>query len=308
MPQQWGCPAPARMKQHADPAWMLVLSSMPLTLRTLLTRLTVGDPSFIDHLPFLSALLEEERIPCGATHGSIWLEGKVLARIPSGFPRASDDGRFVALDWRLSSLRLVKSRRELGAAYRLRLQVMAEFQPQVPHPLRHHLPALLSPGRMTAPPVGVLFPVLICQYRLKGSTMQGQLDDITGGKRVLRQVRKEQFVHHARTRDPDSFLLPVLPLLVCPMRCHYHAARSPLGSHWHVWAIVEEASRLTFRALVHLIGRQVHTRLNQWVIQHGVLFATGHKREASQVSDHSSQAILAEKRGAGHRPVEAGVQ
>jgi hypothetical protein len=47
---------------------------------------------------------------------------------------------------------------------------------------------------MTAPPIGVLFSVLICQCRFKGPAMQIEFDDIRGGECLLRQVREEEFV------------------------------------------------------------------------------------------------------------------
>jgi hypothetical protein len=52
----------------------------------------------------------------------------------------------------------------------------------VPDPLGHQLPALLSPGRMAAPPVGIDLLVFICEHRLKGTAMKVQLDDFAGGK------------------------------------------------------------------------------------------------------------------------------
>ena len=45
--------------------------------------------------------------------------------------------------------------------------------------------------------------------------------------------------------------------------------------------------------MVKLIGRQMQPRLDQWVIEHAVLFATGHIREASHIGEHGSVAILA---------------
>ena len=66
-----------------------------------------------------------------------------------------------------------------------------------------------------------------------------------------------------------------------------------LGSHRHSGAVVEAAHHLAFRTLLELIGGQVQTRLDERMIEHGVLFATGHKGEASQIGKHSPRAILA---------------
>lgn len=62
---------------------------------------------------------------------------------------------------------------------------MPQFQAQVPHPLRDHLPALLPPGAVAAPAVRVLFGILLRERRLKGATMQRQVDDIGSGERLL---------------------------------------------------------------------------------------------------------------------------
>ena len=54
-----------------------------------------------------------------------------------------------------------KSRRKLARAYRVRMEVMAQFESQVPDPLGDQLPALLSPSRMAAPSVEIDLLVFI---------------------------------------------------------------------------------------------------------------------------------------------------
>ena len=76
------------------------------------------------------------------------------------------------------------------------------------------------------------------------------------------------------------------------MGCHDHTAEHTLGSHRNLWAIVEAAHHQAFWALLELIWGQVQTRLHKRMIQYGVVFATGHKREPSQVGEHSTGAIL----------------
>jgi hypothetical protein len=49
---------------------------------------------------------------------------------------------------------------------------------------------------------------------------------------------------------------------------------------------------LTFRALLDLIWEQMQARLDARVIEGGVVFAAGHKSEASQVGERSRSAIL----------------
>ena len=117
--------------------------------------------------------------------------------------------------------------------------------------------------------------------------MQIQFDDIGGGECLLWQVGEEEFVDDACTRDAHRTLL-----LAGWMGGHHHAARHALRPHWHFWAVVEAAHDLTFRTLLELIGGQVQTRLDERMIEHGVLFAAGHKGEASQIGEHGPGAIL----------------
>jgi len=123
--------------------------------------------------------------------------------------------------------------------------------------------------------------------------MQIQLYDIAGGEALLCQVGEEEFVDHARTRHADGFLLVLLPILVSRVRCHHDPARHALGFHRDLRTIVEATHGLAFRALLELIGRQVQACLNERVIKDGVVFATGHKREARHIGEHRPGAILA---------------
>jgi hypothetical protein len=117
--------------------------------------------------------------------------------------------------------------------------------------------------------------------------MQVELDDIGGGKPLLRQISEKEFVHNTRTRDTNRTLL-----VASLMRGHHHAAEDAIGSHWDLWAIVEAAHHLANFPLLKLIGRQVQTRLHERMIECGVLFASGHEREACHIGEHSPSAIL----------------
>src|SRR5215469_11424883 len=165
---------------------------------------------------------------------------------------------------------------------------MPHLQTEVPDPLRNDLPALLTASSMRAPAIWVLFVILIGKLRLKGATMQIDLDDIGGGERVLRQRSEEEFVDDTGPREANRTLL-----FAGRMGGYHHATWRTLGTHQHLWAVVEAAHHLAFRALLKLIGRQVQTRLDERVIEDRVLFATGHKSEASQVSEYGSCPILA---------------
>src|SRR5258708_22978195 len=165
---------------------------------------------------------------------------------------------------------------------------MTQFQAEVPDPLRHQLPALLSPGRMAAPSIRIDFLVFIREYWLKRAAMQVQLDDIAGGKPLLRQGSEEQLVDDACARDAHRVLL-----LACGMGGDNHAAVYAIGSDRHLWTVVEAAHHLAFRALLKLIGWQVQAGLNEWMIEDAVLFATRHQRGARQIGEDGSSPILA---------------
>src|SRR5579885_1109328 len=153
------------MQQDASPPRVLSLMAVPLTLRALFACTTIGDPSLVDHaqaaIPLLSALLEEELLPCWATHRAIRMERKIPAGVTSRFPGPSDDRWVVALRRHRPGLRGAESRGELGGTYRPWFEMMAQFQSQIPHPLGHDIPGLLPRGGVTAPPIGVKFLVFI---------------------------------------------------------------------------------------------------------------------------------------------------
>src|ERR1700694_5842571 len=181
-----------------------------------------------------------------------------------------------------------EGRSKLGGTQGSLLQVMPQFQAEVPHPLRHTLPGFLSPGRVAAPPIGVEFLILIGKRRLKGAAMQIHLNDVRCGGGALRQSGEEEFVHDPCTRDANRTLL-----VPSGMRCHHHAAQHALGSHGHLWAVVETAHHLTFWTLLNLIGGQVQARWDERVIEDGVLFPSCHESETSQVGEDRSGPILA---------------
>jgi hypothetical protein len=164
---------------------------------------------------------------------------------------------------------------------------MAQFESKVPDLLRDHLPGFLPPGRVAAPPVGVLLVVFIGGYRLKSAAMQIQLDHIAGGKRLLWQIGEEEFVDDPCARDPNRTFL-----FARRMRCDDHTAQHAFRPHRDRLAIIEAAHHLTFRALLELIWGQMQTRLDQRMIKGGVLLASGHERETSQISEYGSGPVL----------------
>src|SRR5207245_1418017 len=134
---------------------------------------------------------------------------------------------------------------------------------------------LLTSGRLATPAIGVLFDILIGKSRFKGAAMQVQLDDIGDSERMWWQIGEEEFVDDARARDAD-------PTLLCAgwVGRHHYAALHARRSHRHIRAVVEAAHQLTFRTTLELIWGQMQTRLDKRMIQHGVVFAAHHEREA----------------------------
>jgi len=69
------------------------------------------------------------------------------------------------------------------------MEVMAHFQREIPDPLIDTLPALLTPGSMTTPTIGVLFAIFIRERDFKGSAMQVECHHIGSGESALWQGR-----------------------------------------------------------------------------------------------------------------------
>src|SRR5512135_1569800 len=140
---------------------------------------------------------------------------------------------------------------------------------------------------MRTPAIRVLFDILIGKSWLKGAAMQIQFDDIGGAERLLRQIGEEEFVDDARTRETNPALL-----FAGWMGRHYHTARHTKRSHRHSRTVEEAAHQLAFRTMLELTWGQVQTRLDERMIQHRILFAAHHEREASQICKHGPGAIL----------------
>jgi hypothetical protein len=88
------------------------------------------------------------------------------------------------------------------------------------------------------------------------------------------------------------------------MGCYHHAADHTLRPHRNIPAVVEAAHHLAFWTLLELIGWQVQARLDERVIEHAVLFATGYEGEACQIGEHGSRAILSKDMQQGALPWE----
>src|SRR5579883_733840 len=297
--EQRGRPHLQRMQEHAHLPRLCGGGTIPLARLAQWTGTTTANARRIHDtqtpIGLSAALLNRKRLPCWTAERPVGLERKVGSAEAPRFP-GRGSGRWTVSSGRSGGGRTRGSwltlrregRSKLGGAQGSRLQVMPQFQAEVPHPLRHALPGFLSPGRVTAPPIGVEFLILIGKRRLKGAAMQIQLNDVTGAEGTLRQSGEEEFVHDPCTRDADRTLL-----LPSGMRCHDDTAWHAFGSHWNFRAVVETAHGLAFWTLLELIRRQVQTRRDARVIKHAVLFPTGHKREPSHIGERSPSPVLA---------------
>src|SRR5437016_14109534 len=129
----------------------------------------------------------------------IRLEGKPVPGRAAHLPGYSHSSRSVSLSRspreRFGGLlvRRRESRSKLGGTHRIRLQLMAQLQSEVPDPLRHDLPDFLTACRMATPTVWILFLIFISQRCFNGTTMQIKLNSVGGGERLLRQTGEEEF-------------------------------------------------------------------------------------------------------------------
>ena len=154
-----------RMQQHADLARLFGRAAIPLTLLAQLRQgrqLRMLAPYTTRRLPSASL-----RCSCGV---SCWSAGH--RSVPSGWSAKSWPAKRPAFHaepyfWRGIARgrsgvwwRGWESRSKLGRADWVRMKLMPQFESQVPDPLGDQLPALLSPGRMAAPAVGIHAPDL----------------------------------------------------------------------------------------------------------------------------------------------------
>ena len=119
---------------------------------------------------------------------------------------------------------------------------MAQFQPQVPHPVADNLPALLPPVGLAAPAVGVLLLIFIGESILKRAAMQVERHHIRRRERALRQVRQEQLVDDAGTGDPDAALF-----FSGRMSGHHDPAPLSCCAQRHRRTVIEDAGDAAFR-------------------------------------------------------------
>jgi hypothetical protein len=144
-------------------------AAIPLALLAQGTGTTAADAGCIHDaqasVGFSASLMGHQRLASRTAERSVGLESKVLPREATCFPGLAYHCRSVPLNRRSLHRSFLESRREsrskLGRAHRIRMELMTQFQTQIPHPLADQLSDLLTRGRMTDPAIGVLFLVFI---------------------------------------------------------------------------------------------------------------------------------------------------
>src|SRR5258708_2540347 len=203
------------MQQQADPARLRRGAAMPLALHTPRTRSTLAKPSRVDQTQAaisLTALFGcRERLIGGRAAGPATPQPKASPPRTARPPGPAGGGS------------------KLGGPHRRRLQLMPQFQAQIPHPLRDDLPRFLPPRSVRTPAVGVLFLVFIGKDRLKSPAMQVEGDDIGSSKSALRQIGEEEFVDETRAGETNPALL-----LRSRMGRHHHPAALSRWPHRHI--------------------------------------------------------------------------
>jgi len=160
------------MQQHADLARLCCGVAIPLALLAQRTGTTTANAGSIHHaqapIGFSALFMRDQLLGSLATQRPIGLESKVLSReatsascagpregehSPREEPCAVEEAEWVE---------------EVGWQEQTRSCARYQDAPdaptdsaEVPDPLRYQLPAFLSPGRVRAPAIGVLFVVFI---------------------------------------------------------------------------------------------------------------------------------------------------
>jgi hypothetical protein len=165
VPEQRGRADDEWMQKDTHLARLCCRAAMPLTLLAQRTRAATVDAGAIHQaqasIGFSALLLDTKLLVCGTAQCSVWLEREIVAREATSLPCGAHLWRGRARGRSCVWWRWWQSRSKLGRAHWLRFELVSQFQAEVPHPLRDQLPALLSPGRVRAPTVRVLFAVFV---------------------------------------------------------------------------------------------------------------------------------------------------
>ena len=86
-------------------------------------------------------------------------------------------------------------------------EMLSELQTQIPEPLIHNVPELLTTGGARTPTICVLFSILVREDGLKCAPMQVESKDISTGEGSLRCGREKQFIHCPSTQNPNGWFV-----------------------------------------------------------------------------------------------------
>jgi hypothetical protein len=154
------------MQQDAHLAGLRRRPAIPLTLLAQWTGTATADTGPIHDaqaaIGFSASLMGGKRLVGGTAQRAIRLEREIRASETARFE--GDGNRRLAIPTGGGLLLVGFGHRqsELGGTYWIRMKLMPQFQAEIPDPLRDHLPALLPPGGVATPPIGILLGVFIC--------------------------------------------------------------------------------------------------------------------------------------------------
>jgi len=280
------------MQEHAHLARLRSSAAIPLTLVAQETGTTTANAGCVDHaqasIGFLAPFVNHKGLIGRTAQRAIGLEGEVLPRETARFESGGNRGLAIAKGAGLLLFGLGHSGSKLGGAYWIRMKQMPQFQAYVPDPLTDDLPYLLSGRRMATPAIRVDLLVFIGKQRFKSATMQVECYDIGGGESILREKSEKEFVDHALAGVTDAALFPE-----SRVGSHHDATAAARLAHRDIEAVVERAHQGAFRATEVGIRGQVQPRPHDRVIQHRVVFAPHHKKEAIQICNDGPRAVEA---------------
>lgn len=152
-----------------------------------------------------------------------WLAGH--RSVPSGWGVKAEPGKPCVKEGRAKSGRAIVDRRrgrfrrsrlclrgrfrlkgwsKFGAAQICWREVLAQFQPEIPDPLRENLAKLLPTRRMRVPPIRILLVVFIGKGSFKRAAMQVEVKHIRGRKRRRGKGADEQLVDHPAALEANG--------------------------------------------------------------------------------------------------------
>lgn len=128
-----------RMQEYAHLAGLVRFAPVPLALLAQGAGATPADAGSVDHaqaaIDFLTLLLHTKLLVGWTAQRPVGLEREIVAREATRFPCGPHLWRSIPGGWSRVWEGRGKSRSKLGDAYRIGMQVMAQFQAEVPHPL-----------------------------------------------------------------------------------------------------------------------------------------------------------------------------